>query len=273
MPTVQANGVQLDYEEAGHGPTLCLIHAFPVGRGMWAPQIPAFADRFRVIAYDCRGFGRSEAPVEPTRYSPAASVEDARAVLAALSAGPAVACGLSMGGNIALNLALTHPESVRALVLCDTGAGSEDPAVFRARCEEYAQAAAGGMDAFVAASEQWSTFDDFARRGPSEAALFRRLTLAQPPHGIALTARFTLAPRAPVHALEARLRALDRPTLVICGEHDHACVETSRFLAGTIPGAELWMVPGASHFPNLDASSLFNERVLAFLREAGVDRA
>ena len=270
MPTLQASGVRLHYEEAGRGRALCLIHAFPVGRRMWAPQVPAFARRFRVIAYDCRGFGRSEAPAEPTRYSPALSVGDARAVLAALGDGPAVVCGLSMGGNIALNLALSDPERVRALVLCDTGAGSEDPVAFRARCEEYAETAADGVDAFVAALGRWSTFDDFARRGPAEAALLRSLVLAQPPHGIALTARFTLAPRAPVYALEARLRALTRPTLVVCGEHDLACIQASRFLADTIPGARLWMVPGASHFPNLDYPDLFNERVLGFLGEVGV---
>ena len=270
MPTLQASGVRLSYEEAGQGPALCLIHAFPVGRGMWAPQIPAFARRVRVIAYDCRGFGRSEAPTEPTRYSQALSVGDARALLAALGARPAALCGLSMGGNIALNLALSDPESVRALVLCDTGAGSEDPAAFRARCEEYAETAAQGMDAFVAAVGRWSTFDDFARRGPAEATLLRSLALAQPPHGIALTARFTLAPRAPVYALEARLRALTPPTLVVCGEEDDACIQSSRFLADTIPGARLWMVPGASHFPNLDYPDLFNERVLAFLGEVGV---
>jgi pimeloyl-ACP methyl ester carboxylesterase len=269
MPIISVNGVRLYYEEAGEGPPLLLIHAFPVGLGMWAPQVPVFARRFRVISYDCRGFGRSEAPTEPTRYSQAVSVGDARALLEALGAAPAAVCGLSMGGNIALNLGLSHPESVRALVLCDTGAGSEDPVAFRARCEEYAEAAVSGMAGFAAAIPRWSTFDDFARRGAEEAALLRGLILAQPPHGIGLTARFALATRRPVYALERGLRALARPTLVLHGEHDEACVRTSRFLAETIPGARLWTVPGASHFPNLDHPDLFNVRVLAFLREAG----
>jgi pimeloyl-ACP methyl ester carboxylesterase len=269
MATILVNGVRLYYEESGSGPPLLLIHAFPVGLGMWAPQVATLARRFRVIRYDCRGFGRSEAPTEPSRYSQAASVEDARALLVALGGAPAAVCGLSMGGNIALNLGLGHPEAVRALVLCDTGAGSEDPIAFRARCEEYAEAAAAGSAAFAAATPRWSTFDDFARRGPAEAALLRELILAQPPHGIALTARFALASRRPVYALEAGLRALARPTLVVRGEHDDACRLSSRFLADTIPGACLWTVPGASHFPNLDYPELFNERVVAFLSEAG----
>ena len=269
MPTATVNGVRLHYEEAGRGPTLLLIHAFPVGTGMWAPQVPFFARRFRVVTYDVRGFGRSEAPIEPARYSQAQSVEDAAGLLTHLGADQAAACGLSMGGNIALNLALAHPERVQALVLCDTGAGSEDPAAFRARCDEYAEAAAGGMEGFVRATARWNTFDDFARRGPREAAQLRALALSQPSHGIALTARYALATRPPVYALEARLRVLRTPSLVVYGEHDEACVRTSGFLAATIPAASLWMVPGASHFVNLDYPDLFNERVLAFLEACG----
>ena len=267
MPTARVNGVSLYYEERGDGPPLLFIHAFPVGRGMWAPQVPFFARHHRVIAYDCRGFGRSQAPAAPTAYSQAQSVEDAYGLLAHLGALPAAVCGLSMGGNIALNLTLAHPESVRALVPCDTGAGSEDPAAFRARCGEYAEAAKRGMTAWVEATPRWNTFHDFARRGPRQAALLREFALAQPPHGVGLTALHALATRAPIYALETRLAALSVPTLVIYGEHDEACVRTSRFMGATIPGARLLMVPDASHFVNLDEPELFNRTVLGFLRE------
>jgi pimeloyl-ACP methyl ester carboxylesterase len=141
MPRIAVNGISLHYEEAGAGPPLLLIHAFPVGRRMWEPQIAALARRHRVIAYDVRGFGLSDAPREPASYSQALSVEDARALLETLGATPAAVWGLSLGGNIALNLALTHPETVTKLILCDTGAGSENAAAFKTRCEEYAQAA------------------------------------------------------------------------------------------------------------------------------------
>lgn len=266
MPTARVNGVSLYYEEVGDGPPLLLIHAFPVGRGMWAPQIPSFARRFRVIVYDCRGFGRSEAPTAAAAYSQGQSVEDARGLLAHLGALPAAVCGLSMGGNIALNLALAHPEAVRALVLCDTGAGSEDPGAFRARCVEYAEASQRGMDGFFEKLMLWPVFRDFVT-GPRERQLLREMVLAQSPHGVGLTALHTLAPRPPVYALRERLEALRRPTLVVYGERDEACVESSGFLATTIPEARLWMVPGASHFVNLDESERFNETVLRFLGE------
>ena len=265
MPLARVNGVSLYYEESGSGPPLLLIHAFPVGRGMWEPQLRVLDRYFRVIAYDCRGFGRSEAPTVPTAYSQALSVADARALLEHLGAAPAAVCGLSMGGNIALNLALAHPESARALVLCDTGAGSEDPGSFRARCVEYAEATQRGMDGFFDKMMLWDVFADFAR-GPKESNLLREMVLAQPPHGIGLTALYSMAPRPPVYALRERLESLRVPTLVICGERDTACLASSRFLASTIPRARFWMVPGASHFPNLDTTAAFNDTLLDFLR-------
>jgi pimeloyl-ACP methyl ester carboxylesterase len=271
MAIARVNGVSLFYEESGSGPPLLFIHAFPVGRGMWEPQVRFFAERFRVITYDCRGFGRSEAPTHPTAYSQAHSVADARALLEHLRAVPAAVCGLSMGGNIALNLALGHPDVVRALVLCDTGAGSEDPGSFRARCVEYAEATERGMDGFFEQLMLWPVFGDFVK-GPRESALLREMVLAQPPHGIGLTALYTLATRLPVYALRERLESLRIPTLVVYGERDAPCVETSKFLAATIPAARLWPVPGASHFVNLDTTDAFNQTLQAFLHEHGADR-
>lgn len=269
MPDVTVNGVRLHYDEAGSGPPLVLIHAFPVGRRMWEPQMAALASRHRVIAYDVRGFGLSEAPREPERYSPAIAVEDARALLESLGAAPAAVCGLSMGGNIAVNLALAYPRAVSALILCDTGAGSEDAAAFATRCEEYAAAALRGIDAFVEAAFGWSVFADYAAQGKAQASLLRDLVRVQPPHGIALIARHTLAPRKPVYALEAGLRALPVPTLVVYGERDEACVQSSEFLGRVIPGAQLWKVPRATHFANLDEPEAFNRRVLQFLEGLG----
>src|SRR5215510_1849558 len=271
MPIARVYGVSLYYEEAGAGAPLLLIHAFPVGRTMWESQVRFFTSHFRVITYDCRGFGRSEAPTSPTAYSQAHSVGDARGLLEHLRVGPAAVCGLSMGGNIALNLALAHPEAVRALVLCDTGAGSEDPGSFRARCVEYAEATQRGMDGFFEQLMLWPVFGDFVK-GPRESALLREMVLAQPPHGIGLTALHTLASRLPVYALKERLESLRIPTLVVYGERDAPCVESSEFLAGTIPGARLWRVPGGSHFVNLDTTDEFNATVGAFLREHGADR-
>jgi pimeloyl-ACP methyl ester carboxylesterase len=266
MPRVAVNGISLHYEEAGAGPPLLLIHAFPVGRRMWEPQIGALARRHRVIAYDVRGFGLSDAPRDPAAYSQALSVEDARSLLQALGAAPAAVCGLSMGGNIALNLALTHPNTVTKLILCDTGAGSEDATAFKARCEEYAQAADQSLESFFdAVVSTWAVFSDYGGQGEAQHRRLRELVMGQNARGIALTARHALATRKPVYALEAGMKALRTPTLVAYGTRDEACVQSSEFMARAIPGAQLWRVPNATHFINLDEPDLFNQKVLDFL--------
>lgn len=266
MPRVAVNGISLHYDEAGAGPPLLLIHAFPVGRRMWEPQIAPLARRHRVIAYDVRGFGLSDAPRDPASYSQALSVEDARALLEALGAAPAAVCGLSMGGNIALNLALTHPEMVTKLILCDTGAGSENAAAFKARCEEYAQAADKGLESFFdAVISTWPVFSDYGSQGDAQQKQLRDLVMSQHAHGMALTARHALATRKPVYALEPGMRKLRIPTLVAYGTRDEACVQSSEFMASTIPGAQIWRVPNATHFINLDEPDLFNQKLLDFL--------
>src|SRR5260370_33722593 len=99
MPRVAVNGIALHYDEMGAGPPLVLIHAFPVGRRMWEAQMTALARRHRVIAYDVRGFGLSDAPREPGAYSQAQSVENARALTATLGAATREVSGPSMGGT------------------------------------------------------------------------------------------------------------------------------------------------------------------------------
>ncbi len=173
---------------------------------MWEPQIAAFASRHRVISYDVRGFGLSDAPRDPAAYSQTISVEDARALLETLGAASAAVCGLSMGGNIALNLALTHPEMVSRLILA-TPAPVRDAAAFKTRCEDYAQAADKGLEFFFdAVISTWAVFSDYGGQGDAQQKQLRDLVMAQHAHGMALTARHALATRKPVYALEPEMR-------------------------------------------------------------------
>src|SRR3989449_9466727 len=120
MPTARVNGVSLYYEVAGRGAPLVLVHGFACGIRSWDPQVRALSRYRRVIAYDVRGHGLSDAPPEAAAYSQATSVADLHALLAYLKIGRAVVGGLSMGGNIALNFALAHPAMVSALIVADT---------------------------------------------------------------------------------------------------------------------------------------------------------
>jgi len=153
MPLARVNGIRLYYDEAGAGRSVIFVHAYPMGRRMWTPQVAHFQRRYRVIPpwRDCRGFGNSEAPPTADRYSQAPSVEDLRGLCLALHIQQAAIVGLSMGGNIALHFALTHPALIAGVAICDTGAGSDDPAQFRAVTEGWARAAeVGGTAGFTA---------------------------------------------------------------------------------------------------------------------------
>src|SRR5204863_250497 len=101
--------VSLYYEAAGRGAPLVLVHGFACGIRSWDPQVRALSLHRRVLTYDVRGHGLSEAPPEAEAYSQATLVADLHALLTHLKIGRAVVGGLSMGGNIALNFALAHP--------------------------------------------------------------------------------------------------------------------------------------------------------------------
>ena len=272
MALIRVNTIRLFCEEAGAGRPLVFAHAYPMGRRMWGPQVAHFQRGYRVITYDCRGFGNSEAPQDPEAYSQSHSVEDLRGLLQGLGLPQAAVVGLSMGGNIALHLALNYPALVAGVVICDTGAGSEDPGQHRAVTEAWARAAeTGGIQAFVAAILAHPIWADYAARGPAQAATMREMITAHPPHGVAHTARRTLGQRPPIFALEDRLQAMSVPALILVGEHDLPCLAPSRFMSQKIPKARHHVMEGCGHFNNLERPGEFNQVVERFLLEIGWD--
>jgi len=267
MPFAKVNGVRMYYEVAGAGPPLVLVHGFGCGIRSWDPQVPALAAHHRVVTYDVRGHGISDAPRDPRAYSQPTSVEDLRQLLLHLALERPAVGGLSMGSNIALNLALAHPQMVSALVVADTGAGSDGTAAWNAGALRFARALdAGGTEAFAELACEDPLFARYVARGPAEERFIRSCLMTHRAHGIAYTAREVLAKRPTIYALEARLRQLEVPTLLIVGEHDEPCVAVHRFMAEPIPGARHVVIPDVGHLSNLEASEAFNEAVLAFLR-------
>jgi len=119
MPIANANGITIYYEDVGRGRPLVLSHGFACGAAMWAPQVACLADRYRVITYDVRGHGASTAPEAAKAYSQAISVEDLYQLMLRLGLRDVCLGGLSMGGGIALEFALAHPDLLSGLIVAD----------------------------------------------------------------------------------------------------------------------------------------------------------
>jgi pimeloyl-ACP methyl ester carboxylesterase len=267
MPMLDADDFSLSYEVSGEaGETIVFVHAFPVSRTMWRPQKEALARPRRVVVYDCRGFGQSDAPSREEEYSQTRSVDDLKAVLRTTSPNGAVIYGLSMGGNIALELAQSHPHQIKGLILASTGAGSDNPDEFRERVNGWADLAlSDGIAAFAEMIMKVPTFAEYANRGQNERRWMYDAIIANSAHGVAHTARRVLGERPTLYEWEDGLRELTVPTLVLAGEYDEPCCKMGAYLVRTIPDAEFTVVPGVGHFMNLEAPTEFNAAVVAFL--------
>jgi pimeloyl-ACP methyl ester carboxylesterase len=267
MPLVSVNGVSLYYEAVGRGSPLVFVHGFACGLRMWDPQVNEFAARHRVITYDVRGHGASDAPADAGAYSQAMSVEDLHELLRRLRIARVALAGFSMGGNIALNFALAHPHMVRALIIADTGAGSDQTSDWNAVALSFADLLdREGLEAFTEAALVNPLFARYAARGPAAARFIRSCLMTHRARGVAHTAREVVAKRPTIYALEPGLRELSVPTLLIAGEHDEPCLKPHRFMADTIAGAKHVIIRGAGHLSNLEAPAAFNTALRRFLR-------
>ena len=266
MPIASVNGIRLYYEVAGSGAPLVLVHGFGCGVRSWDPQVRAFSRSRRVITFDVRGHGLTDAPEDPAAYSQDISVKDLRALLTHLKIRRAAIGGLSMGGNIALNFALAYPEMVSKLIVADTGAGSDQSGDWSAGSRAYAEALeTRGMEAFADMACASPLFARYAASSPTAERFIRSCLMTHRARGLAHTAREVLITRPTIYALEPRLRQLRVPTLLIVGEHDEPCVKTHRFMADRISGSTHVMIPGVGHLTNLEAPAAFNAAVKRFL--------
>ena len=255
------NGTRLRYEVAGSGSPLVLIHGHGLDARMWADQFAPFAAHYRVVRYDLRGFGQSDFVAD----APYAHEDDLAALLDHLGIARAAILGLSSGGAVAIDFALTYPAMTRALIVVDSALGghawSEE---WRARWRAIRQTAhAVGTHA---ANEGWLMHPLFApaNEHPAIAARLRQM--------ITDYSGWHWRNRDPQRGLDPpaaeRLREITAPTLVILGERDvpdfHIIADT---ITQRVPGARKITLPGVGHMANMEAPEQFNREVLGFLAD------
>ncbi len=280
MPKALINGVNLYYEVHGEGFPLVWSHEFAGDHRSWAPQVRFFSRRYRVVTYNARGYPPSDVPADSDAYTQEHAVEDLRGLLEHLGITQAHIAGLSMGGNVALNFGLDHPELARSLIVAGTGSGSTDPDTFRERVNERAAhmeaQGMGGMPDYAQAPARVQLLS----KDPMGWRAFADQLSEHSGIGSAHTFRGVQGRRPPIFELEQRLRALAVPTLIMTGDEDEPCIEPSIFMNRTIPTSGLVVFPQAGHAINLEDPDLFNRTVSDFLtaveagrwaaREAGI---
>src|SRR2546423_3304671 len=144
MPVVDVNGARLWYDEAGSGPAVLLLHGGLGDSGLWEPVLPFLAEQFRTIRTDLRFFGRSVGPAVPWSWQ-----DDALGVLDELGIERAALVGLSLGGKLALDIALAHPERLWAVAGVAPGLGGHDGAAYTEEHEARYEAAEDKIGAMM----------------------------------------------------------------------------------------------------------------------------
>jgi 3-oxoadipate enol-lactonase len=251
------------YDDVGTGLPVVLLHAFPLDREMWAPQLGALAEAgFRALAPDLPEFGRSTPGTDAFTIDRGADV--VADFLEALGVAKAVVGGLSMGGYVAMAFARRHPDRLRGLILADTRAAPDNTEARVKRDRLVADVQGFGPPAAIDALLPKLVSDHTRTADPALVETVRQIGLRQSATGLI----------AGLYALRDRpdatpgLDAIAVPTLVLVGEHDALTPPLAAArIAAHIRGSELAHVPGAGHLSSLENPTAFNAVVLAFLRK------
>ena len=263
---VAVNGVHLNVDVRGEGPPLLLLHGFTGSAGTWAPHLDAWRE-FTTVAVDLLGHGGSDCPADPRRYRMERCVEDLVALLDHLGVDRAAVMGYSMGGRVALRLALQAPERLWALVLESASPGIEDEAEREARIRSDADLAGAierdGIEAFV---ERWQAMPLFATQARIPDAVrdeLRRQRLRNDARGLAGCLRgMGAGQQEPVLASMGDIRM---PALLLAGALDGKYCALARRMAASLPCARTEIVPDAGHAVHLEQPAAFADAVRGFL--------
>lgn len=255
---VSANGIKINYVLEGQGSVVAMSHSLACNLHMWDEQAKALASRYRVLRFDTRGHGRSDAPAGV--YTLEQMADDVAGLLAALGIEQTHFVGLSLGGMIGQALALKYPRMMKSLTLCDTT--SRYPPEAAAVWEERIQIVqAQGMEPVVEPTlGRWFN-EPFRIQHREAVGRVAAMIRATPPSGYI----------GGCHAIQKvnytdRLGELNCPALIVVGEDDPATpVAMAREIHNAIADSKLAVLPRASHLSNIEQTESFNRTLLNFL--------
>lgn len=269
MPEIVHDEVTFFVEEQGDGPPLVLLHGFTGSSQTWSPVSEMLVQHHHVVAIDIIGHGRSDAPVTPDRYSFERVLHDLASIVNTLGIPRAAWLGYSMGGRLALGLALRHPHRVTSLILESASPGiadSTDRAARRAADDLLAtRIEAQGIEAFVDAWERLPLWTSQQRLPTRPRAAQREIRLSNRAPGLAGSLRGMGAGTQP--SLWDRLHEIDMPVYIIAGELDEKFSSIARNMHTAMPASQLEIVADAGHAVHLEQPTTYARLVTHFLKQ------
>lgn len=262
MAFVRTNGIVLHYRVHGRegAPALALANSLGTDLRIWDGVIDVLADRYRVLSYDKRGHGLSDAPKGD--YSLDDHVADLAGLLDHAGMSRVALAGVSIGGLVAQGFALRHPERLAALVLCDAVPQLGDDAMWNGRIDAIRRSGLASIADGI--MERWFS-PDFRRTRPDDLTGWRNLFLRSDVEGYCSTCA-TLRDTD----LREEIGNIAVPTLVAVGEHDGSTpVPMVRACADAIPGARFEIIPDAGHLPSIEQPERLAALMATFFKEAG----
>jgi len=264
------DGIRLHVEAEGEGPVIVFSAGYcQTGENFLGQVAPLAAAGFRIVRWDYRGHGRSEAPSDAAAYSTDRVLLDLKTVVDwASPSQPVVLAGLSFGGLASLHFSLRQPDRVRALVLIATGPGFKKAEAQEGWAQQVGRIAKRlDRSGFEGWTEGAAAVLAIGRRPDLPAARAAgRAILAQSPSGVAHFGREVTA-SAP--GVVDDLPKITQPTLILVGAKDRAFLRAGEVMAARMPNALHVVVPDAGHVVNIEQSEDFDREVLAFLENLG----
>jgi 3-oxoadipate enol-lactonase len=256
---IKANGLTFNCEIDGapNAPWLVFSNSLATNLSMWDEQVAELKGTFRILRYDQRGHGGTDAP--SGRYTFDLLIEDAVALLDALSIKRAHFSGLSMGGATALGLAQRHPDRLDRVVICDSPCASS-PATAQQWEERIAIAAKEGMEPLIEPTiRRWFPAETVTANPPFLDKI-RGMIASTPTQGF-----IGCAAALANHDFRSGIKATKAPVLFIVGEKDGTTPAAMRQMHEALPGSGFVELPHAGHISNLDQPAMFTRAIREFL--------
>jgi 2-succinyl-6-hydroxy-2,4-cyclohexadiene-1-carboxylate synthase len=269
MPEIPVNGVDYHVEITGEGAPLVLLHGFTGSSQNWRPLIPEFSKYYQAIAIDLLGHGLTDSPLHAERYQMDCAAQDLVEIIKRVAPEPVNLIGYSMGGRLALYIALHYPDYIHRLILESASPGLDTSDERQARIASDLQLAqriqSEGIEAFI---EYWESIPLFESQRHLSAATrndLRAQRLKNDPTGL-VNSLIGMGTGAQA-SLWNQLQLLKKPVLLIAGQMDRKFVAIAERMHYASPIISLVVVTAAGHTVHLEQPEKFQQVVLNFLAE------